>query len=48
MKLAAGLLPGVVAGLFIAPFLAALISLDGLRVAILSVSALNALLLLLR
>jgi uncharacterized membrane protein YfcA len=48
LKLAAGLLPGVVAGLLVAPFLAAFISPARLRVAILSISASSALLLLLR
>ena len=48
LKLAAGLLPGVVAGLLAAPLLTGFISPARLRVAILSISAASALLLLLR
>jgi uncharacterized membrane protein YfcA len=48
LKLAAGLLPGVVAGLLVAPCLTGFISPARLRVAILSISASSALLLLLR
>jgi uncharacterized membrane protein YfcA len=48
LKLAAGLLPGVVIGLLVAPLLAKFISPARLRVAILSISASSALLLLLR
>lgn len=48
LKLAAALLPGVVAGLLVAPRLAAFISPVRLRMAILSIAASSALLLLLR
>jgi uncharacterized membrane protein YfcA len=47
LKLAAGLLPGVLAGLLVAPLLTAFINPVRLRVAILSISASSALLLLL-
>lgn len=47
LKLAAGLLPGVVAGLLVAPLLVGLVSPSRLRVAILSISASSAVVLLL-
>ena len=48
LKLAIGLLPGVVAGLLVAPLLAGFVSPARLRAAILSISASSAVLLLLR
>ena len=48
LQLAAGLLPGVVAGLCVAPFLARFLNPARLRLAILSISTLSAVLLLLR
>lgn len=46
LKLAAGLLPGVVVGVFVAPLFVAFVNAVRLRVAILTISAARALLLL--
>jgi uncharacterized membrane protein YfcA len=48
LKLAAGLLPGVIVGLLVAPLLAGFVSPARLRVAILTISTLSAVVLLLR
>lgn len=48
LKLAAGLLPGVVAGVCVAPLCARFINISRLRLAILAISALSALALLLK